>query len=59
MSNNTKWKDHLLKTGLPLEFLTAIEFESRGHSNWGEYPYLKRNENGVLTEFSVDPPVSG
>jgi len=54
MSTNTKWKNGLLKTGLPLEYVTSNIFNSLGHEIFGEYPYIRPNESKELKEFSVD-----
>ncbi|WP_053056767.1 hypothetical protein [Tenacibaculum mesophilum] len=54
MSTNTKWKNGLLKTGLPLEYVTSNIFSSLGHEIFGEYPYIRPNESKELKEFSVD-----
>ena len=54
MSKNAKWKSGLLKTGLPLEYVTARILSEKGHSIFGEYPYIRPNESGELREFSVD-----
>jgi hypothetical protein len=54
MYRNTKWKTGLLKTGLPLEYVTSNIFNSLGHEIFGEYPYIRPNESKELKEFSVD-----
>lgn len=48
------WKQGLLKTGLPLEYVTANVLNKKGHEIFGEYPYIRPNENKELKEFSVD-----
>lgn len=52
--SNTKWKTGFLKTGLPLEYVTSNILNEKGYSIFGEYPYLRPNENGELKEFSID-----
>jgi hypothetical protein len=54
MSTNSKWKTGLLKTGLPLEYVTSNIFNTLGHKIFGEYPYIRPNESKELKEFSVD-----
>jgi len=52
--SDKKWKTGLLKTGLPLEYVTANILNDMGYSIFGEYPYARPNENGELKEFSID-----
>lgn len=52
--SNTKWKNGFLKTGLPLEYVTSNILNEKGYSIFGEYPYLRPNENGEHKEFSID-----
>lgn len=52
--NDTKWKDAFLRTSLPLEYLVAQELSKLRYGIQGEYQYLRPNEHGVLSEFSVD-----
>ena len=54
MSKQSKWKQGLLKTGLPLEYVVAGHLNSRGHTIFGEYPYIRPDETGEAREFSVD-----
>ena len=54
MSSNSKWKTGLLKTGLPLEYVTSNILNRNGHKIFGEYPYIRPNESKELKEFSVD-----
>lgn len=49
-----KWKSGLLKTGLPLEYVTSNILNNLGHEIFGEYPYIRPNESKELKEFSVD-----
>jgi hypothetical protein len=52
--SNKKWKDSLLKTSLPLEYLVAEKLSELKYGIQGEYHYLRPNEQGIPTEFSVD-----
>ncbi|MCF8057566.1 MAG: hypothetical protein K9K37_13140 [Desulfocapsa sp.] len=56
MTNKSKkkWKDSLLKTSLPLEYLVAEKLSELKYGIQGEYHYLRYNEQGVPTEFSID-----
>lgn len=49
-----KWKNALLKTSLPLEYLVANILSEQGYFVWGEFSYSRSNEQGINTEFSVD-----
>jgi len=49
-----KWKDHLLKSSLPLEQLVAEKLIKKNLQIAGEYPYIRPNEQNINTEFSVD-----
>lgn len=51
---SSKWKDYLLKSSLPLELRVAEAMGRSGFWVGGEYPYVRRNEEGRETEFSVD-----
>lgn len=51
---NNKWKTSLLKTGLPLEHLVAEQLSNKGFEIKGEYSYIRKNEQNINTEFSVD-----
>jgi len=51
---NNRWKTGLLKTGLPLEYVTSNILNKIGHEIFGEYPYIRPNESKELKEFSVD-----
>lgn len=50
----TKWKDHLLKTSLPLEHIVAQLLEKSEFEIAGEYAYNRPNEHDQETQFSVD-----
>lgn len=52
--SDTKWKTGFLKTGLPLEYVTSNILNEKDYSIFGEYPYLRPNENGDYKEFSID-----
>lgn len=54
MSKNKKWKNALLGSGLPLEYLVANKLEKLDIYVTGEYSFWRPNENRVNTEFSVD-----
>lgn len=53
-NKSKKWKDVLLSSGLPLEHLVSKKLSELGIYVSGEYSYLRPNENGIDTEFSVD-----
>ena len=44
----------MLKTSLPLEYLVAEKLSGLKYGIQGEYHYLRPNEQGIPTEFSVD-----
>jgi len=48
------WKDHLLSSGLPLEYSVIQELRSREMQFIREYVYERPNELGVATQFSID-----
>lgn len=50
----SKWKDQLLKTSLPLELQVAELLGEMEFWVGGEYSYLRHNQDGVESEFSVD-----
>ena len=54
MDKDSKWKDHLLKSGLPLEYEVKQFLDSKGCVSNAEYSYLRQNEHNALTEFSYD-----
>lgn len=51
---DNKWKDYLLKSSLPLEQIVSEKLERQGFIGVGEYSYIRLNEHGARTEFSVD-----
>lgn len=52
--NKNAWKDHLLKSGLPLEFEVKKFLDEYGCISNMERTYLRNNEAEVPTEFSYD-----
>ncbi|OQP43448.1 hypothetical protein A4H97_11075 [Niastella yeongjuensis] len=53
MANN-KWKDYLLKSGLPLEYEVLDFLDSKKCISSFEYSYLRPDENLIENEFSFD-----
>jgi hypothetical protein len=51
---NNGWKENLLKSSLPLEQLVAEQLERSKFQVAGEFPYIRPNEQGIKTEFSID-----
>ena len=51
---NRTWKDALLSSGLPLEYLVAEKLGQNKFHIAGEYSYTRQNEQDINTEFSVD-----
>jgi len=54
MAGNNSWKEHLLKSGIPLEFEIKRFLDSKGCVSNFEYTYLRANEAEIPTEFSYD-----
>lgn len=54
IKSNNKWKDALLKTSLPLEFLVAEKLAKIDFDVSGEFTFVRKNEQNIDTEFSVD-----
>jgi hypothetical protein len=48
------WKDHLLSSGVPLEYSVIRIFEELGIRDPGEYRYERKTEEGLPQIFSVD-----
>jgi hypothetical protein len=48
------WKDHLLSSGVPLEYSVIRIFEGLGIMNPGEYRYERKTDIGASQIFSVD-----
>jgi hypothetical protein len=53
MSKKT-WKDHLLSSGVPLEYSVIRIFEELGIRDPGEYRYERATPDGLSQVFSVD-----
>jgi hypothetical protein len=49
-----KWKDALLRTSLPLEYLVAEKLCELGFFISGEYAYIRPTDKSPNAEFSVD-----
>ena len=49
-----KWKDFLLKSGLPLEYEVKELLDKRKCISSFEYSYLRSDENKIVNEFSFD-----
>jgi len=49
-----KWKDALLRSSVPLEYLVARHAHEHGFGVFGEYAYLRQSDVGTEPEFSVD-----
>jgi hypothetical protein len=54
MANKTNWKEHLLKSGIPIEFEIKKFLTSKGCISNFDYTYLRNNESDLLREFSYD-----
>ncbi|MBT2561189.1 hypothetical protein J7E50_10135 [Pedobacter sp. ISL-68] len=54
MANKSNWKEHLLKSGIPLEFEIKKYLDTKKCVNNFEYTYFRSNEENNLTEFSYD-----
>ncbi len=52
--NKNAWKDHLLKSGIPLEFEVIKFLNQKGCVSRFDQTYLRNNENLIATEFSYD-----
>jgi hypothetical protein len=48
------WKDHLLSSGVPLEYSIIRIFQELGISDPGEYRYERKTPDGLSQAFSVD-----
>lgn len=51
---NQKWGESFLKSGLPLEHLTVMTFESMGWFCNLHYEYLRQNREGETNWFELD-----
>ena len=49
-----KWKSHLLKSSLPLEYSVTEALRKLGFSSPREFRYERPNEHGVTKTFSID-----
>jgi hypothetical protein len=54
MNKDIKWKEHLLKSGIPLEYEIKEYLLKNGCIPNFEYTYLRENETKQTTEFSYD-----
>ena len=52
--NDNKWKDFLLKSGVPLEFEIKKILKDLGFDSYSEHSYLRKDENNIVNEFSYD-----
>lgn len=52
--SKTKWKNHILKSGVPLEHDTKLVLKDLAIVAPKEYEYIKMNEYGIPTTFSID-----
>lgn len=49
-----KWGESFLKSGLPLEHLTAMTFKQLGWHGSAYPEYVRKNREGIETSFSLD-----
>lgn len=54
MQKEIKWKEYLLKSGLPLEYEIKEYLSKKSCISNFEYTYLREDRNQQLTEFSYD-----
>jgi hypothetical protein len=54
MRDKKEWKDHLLSSGIPLEYSISGILRKLGFCAPREYRYERFNEAGLLTQFSID-----
>lgn len=52
--SNAKWKDFLLKSGLPLEYEVKEFLDSQNCVSSFDYSYFRNDENSIINEFSFD-----
>jgi hypothetical protein len=52
--SKNNWKDHLLKSGIALEFEVKMFLDAKGCIRNMERTYLRNNEAEILIEFSYD-----
>jgi hypothetical protein len=55
--SNSKWKDALLKTSLPLEHLVAEKLGKQKFDIWGEFSFVRENEHGLETIYTKIIPL--
>lgn len=53
-AESTKWKDYLLKSGIPLEYEVMQYLQQKGCVGNYEHTYMRNDENGIPNEFSFD-----
>lgn len=53
-NSEKKWKDFLLSSSIPLEHSVKQILSDLGLKNASEYNYIKPNESGISTNFSID-----
>ena len=53
-SNNSKWKDYLLKSGIPLEYEVKSLLDNFSLITAYEQTYIRKDRTNVETEFSYD-----
>lgn len=51
---DNKWKDFLLKSGVPLEFEIKKTLKDLGFDSYSEFSYLRPDEQNIVNEFSYD-----
>lgn len=54
MDKKNAWKEHLLKSGLPLEFEVKKFLDSKGCVSNVDHTYMRYEEHNLNTEFSYD-----
>jgi len=54
MSKDNKWKEYLLKSGIPLEYEIKEFLDKKLCVSNFEYTYFRKDKSDVLTEFSYD-----
>lgn len=53
-TESNKWKDYLLKSGIPLEYEVMQYLSKKGCVGNYEHTYMRNDENGIANEFSFD-----
>ncbi|KAB8154327.1 hypothetical protein EZY14_007780 [Kordia sp. TARA_039_SRF] len=54
MSKDNKWKDYLLKSGIPLEYEIKEFLDKKMCVSNFEYTYFRKDKSNEITEFSYD-----